>query len=71
MRGASKVQSKPMSSLEPSSAAAKSDHLTKLNLDIGSLVEVRLKNCFYLFFAIFHCVRLFFYFFLNQRSIFR
>lgn len=42
IRGISKVQSKSiiLPSLDTSLAATKSDHLVKLNLDIGSMVEV-------------------------------
>lgn len=42
IRGASKAQSKSISSqpLDASAAALRSDHLVKLNLDIGSMVEV-------------------------------
>lgn len=42
-RGAGKVQSKTISSHAAFSlAAAKSDHLSKLNLDTGSMVEVKI-----------------------------
>lgn len=44
IRGASKAQSK--SGVSQSSAASKSDHLVKLNLDIGSMVEVGSKTLY-------------------------
>lgn len=45
VRGAGKVQSKTISSQAAFSlAAAKSDHLSKLNLDTGSMVEVNFEN---------------------------
>lgn len=42
IRGINKVQSKSiiLPPLDTSLAATKSDHLVKLNLDIGSMVEV-------------------------------